>query len=89
MYKIYLQWARLKLILKIRSKHIKLYNMDGSHFNKSYLSPMRGKGYIFKTKTAEKNLYIGLYPWISILNIKKYILLPKLMNQVNALLNKS
>lgn len=31
--------------------------MDGSHFNKSYLSPMRGKGYIFKPKLQKKLIY--------------------------------
>lgn len=36
---------------------------------KSYLSPMRGKGYIFKPKLQKKLIY-RLYPWISILNIK-------------------
>lgn len=44
--------------------------MDGSHFNKSYLSPrVREKGTSLN-QNCRKNLYIGLYPWISILNIK-------------------
>lgn len=63
--------------------------MDGSHFNKSYLSPMRGKGYIFKQKLQKKLIYRTISMDFNS-KYKKYIsLLPKLMNQVNALLNKS
>ena len=31
--------------------------MDGSHFNKSYLTSVRGKEYIFKQKHQKKPIY--------------------------------